>query len=121
MNILSSIMEKIFPAHHAQAQSSASTSVSTPTSAASAPIDVQSLLTQMAQKKSEKLNWQTSIVDLMKLLDMDSSLTARQQLAHELNYSGSLSDTAAMNMWLQKEVMKKFASNGGKVPPELLH
>lgn len=119
MNILSSIMDKIFPGHQVKAQSPMAHE-SQPASNATS-IDVESVLSQMAQKKSEKLNWQTSIVDLMKLLDMDSSLSARQQLAHELNYSGSMSDSASMNTWLQKEVMKRFANSGGKVPPELLH
>ncbi|RYZ86233.1 MAG: DUF3597 family protein, partial [Proteobacteria bacterium] len=67
------------------------------------------------------LNWDTSIVDLLKLLDLDSSLTARKQLAKELNYQGDTSDSAAMNIWLQDQVMKKLAENGGKVPESLKH
>lgn len=84
-------------------------------------VDVEQILNRMAQQQSEKLNWRTSIVDLMKLLGMDSSLNARKELARELHYTGDTNDSAAMNMWLQKQVMAKLAENGGKVPPELLH
>ena len=66
-----------------------------------------------------KLNWQHSIIDLMKVLDLDSSLSARRELAQELNYSGDMKDTASMNVWLHKQVMRKLAENGGKVPEEL--
>jgi len=76
-------------------------------------------LTAMAQKNPQKLNWQTSIVDLMKLLDLDSSLSSRQSLAKELGYSGDMHDSASMNIWLQKQVMQKLAENGGKVPASL--
>ena len=72
------------------------------------------------QKNREKLDWKHSIVDLMKLVGMDSSLSARKQLATELHYTGNQTDTASMNMWLHKEVLKKLAENGGKVPQELL-
>jgi hypothetical protein len=75
----------------------------------------------MQSKNSEQLNWKTSIVDLMKLLGLDSSLTARKQLAAELGYTGSTDDSAAMNMWLHKEVMRKLAENGGQLPAELRH
>ena len=75
----------------------------------------------MAAKNPEKLDWKRSIVDLMKLVGMDSSLSARKQLATELHYTGDQNDTASMNMWLHKEVLKKLAENGGKVPQELLH
>ena len=74
----------------------------------------------MAAKNSEKLDWRHSIVDLMKLIGVDSSLSARKELAKELNYSGDTSDSASMNIWLHKEVIKKLAANGGKVPAELL-
>lgn len=84
------------------------------------PVDVEAVLNDMAAKNSEKLNWRTSIVDLLKLLGMDSSLSARKQLAQELDYSGDTGDSAAMNIWLHKQVMRKLAENGGKVPPELL-
>ena len=74
----------------------------------------------MAAKNSEKLDWRHSIVDLMKLIGVDSSLSARKELAKELNYSGDTSDSSSMNIWLHKEVIKKLAANGGKVPAELL-
>ena len=67
----------------------------------------------------QTLDWRKSIVDLMKLLGLDSSLTARKELASELHYTGDTNDSASMNIWLHKEVMKKFAENGGKVPSDL--
>lgn len=82
-------------------------------------IDVSAVLSLLAQKSHEKLNWQTSIVDLMKLLSLDSSLAARKQLAQELKYSGDIHDSAKMNTWLHQQVMKKLAENGGRVPGEL--
>ena len=75
----------------------------------------------MAAKNSEKLDWKHSIVDLMKLVGMDSSLAARKELATDLHYTGDMSDSASMNMWLHKEVLRKLAENGGKVPAELLN
>jgi hypothetical protein len=84
-------------------------------------VDVNTVLAEMQSKNPEQLNWKTSIVDLMKLLGLDSSLTARKQLAAELGYSGSTDDSAAMNMWLHKEVMRKLAENGGQLPAELRH
>ena len=83
-------------------------------------VDVAAVLNDLDSKSSEKLDWKHSIVDMMKLLGMDSSLSARKTLATELGYSGDESDSAAMNEWLHKEVMQKLASNGGKVPAELL-
>ncbi len=74
----------------------------------------------MAAKNPEKLDWKKSIVDLMKLVGLNSSLSARKELATELHYTGDQSDSASMNIWLHKEVLKKLAENGGKVPPELL-
>lgn len=90
--------------------------------AAAAPpqqVDVNAVLTEMAAKNGQKLNWKQSIVDLMKLLGLDSSLEARKELARELNYSGDTNDSATMNIWLHKQVMAKLAENGGIVPPEL--
>ncbi|MBA3609113.1 MAG: DUF3597 domain-containing protein [Chthoniobacterales bacterium] len=84
------------------------------------PVDVEAILNEMAAKNSEKLDWKRSIVDLMKLVGMDSSLSARKELAQDLNYSGDTNDSAKMNIWLHKEVMKKLAENGGKVPQNLL-
>jgi hypothetical protein len=90
--------------------------------AAPAPpvVDVAAVLNDLAKKNPEKLDWRQSIVDLMKLVGMDSSLTARKQLATELHYTGDMSDSASMNVWLHKQVLIKLAENGGKVPSELL-
>jgi hypothetical protein len=76
-------------------------------------------LTKLASQNSEKLDWRKSIVDLMKLLKLDSSLPARKELAKELHYDGDTNDSAAMNIWLHKQVMIKLAQNGGKVPEDL--
>jgi hypothetical protein len=98
----------------------AGTSTPAATSAApSSPVDVAAVLSGLAAQNKQKLNWRTSIVDLMKLLDLDSSLAARKQLAQELKYSGDTNNSAAMNIWLHKQVMIKLAENGGKVPQEL--
>ncbi|SFG93469.1 DUF3597 domain-containing protein [Methylobacterium gossipiicola] len=85
----------------------------------SGPVDVEQVLNDMAAKNGQTLNWRTSIVDLMKLLDLDSSLTARKQLADELHYTGDKDDSASMNVWLHKQVIKKLEENGGKVPADL--
>ncbi len=82
-------------------------------------VDVEKIVTEMAAQKKEKLDWRKSIVDLMKVLDLDSSLKARQALAKELNYTGDMNDSAKMNIWLHKQVMNKLAANGGKVPADL--
>ena len=82
-------------------------------------VDVEKVCTDLAAKNKEKLDWKHSIVDLMKLLDLDSSLTARKELAGELHYSGDKNDSASMNIWLHKQVMHKLAENGGKVPDDL--
>ena len=82
-------------------------------------VDVEAVLTGLAAKKGQKLDWRKSIVDLMKLLDLDSSLEARKELAKELNYTGDTSDSASMNVWLHKQVMAKLAASGGKVPEDL--
>jgi 3-oxoacyl-ACP reductase-like protein len=133
MGIFGNIMSAIFGRASTAEASDASTAQASPaphpanTSApapAGAPVpgqtvDVAAVLTELAKQKKEKLNWRTSIVDLMKLLDLDSSLTARKQLAAELHYSGDTNDSAAMNIWLHKQVMKKLAENGGKVPADL--
>ena len=85
-----------------------------------ATVDVTAVLDDLAGKNSEKLDWRKSIVDLMKLVDMDSSLASRKELAKDLNYTGDTSDSAKMNVWLHKEVIRKISENGGKVPKELL-
>ena len=90
-----------------------------PTATPSQPVDIEPVLDALNAKSAQKLNWRTSIVDLMKLLDLDSSLQHRKELAKELGYTGSTDDSATMNMWLHKEVMKKLAANGGKVPASL--
>lgn len=84
-------------------------------------VDVEATLESIsASKGNPDLNWRTSIVDLMKLLDMDSSLGNRKELAQELGYTGDLDGSAEMNIWLHKEVMRQLAANGGKVPANLL-
>ena len=128
MSIFGKIMSSIFgkagasPAAPSAAPASAGKPGSSPVSApaGSAPqVDVAAILTQLAAEKNEKLDWRRSIVDLMKLLDLDSSLSARKELAKELHYTGDTNDSAAMNVWLHKQVMQKLAENGGKVPDEL--
>lgn len=86
-----------------------------------AMVDVMALLTEKAAKHPEKLNWKTSIVDLLKLLGLDSSLAARKELAKELYCPDELmGDSAKMNMWLHKQVLGHVAANGGNIPKELL-
>ena len=93
-----------------------------PSTPAAAPVDIAAQLEQRAAASSQKLNWRTSIVDLLKLLDMDSSLGARKALATELGCPPELmGDSAKMNVWLHKTVLARVASNGGKVPQDLLH
>lgn len=134
MSILGSIMSKIFGGGEAAAATSnpqpasAPTSSSTPVNASTGstpatapgqPVDVEAILTDLASENPQQLNWRASIVDLMKLLNLDSSLNARKELAQELHYNGDTNDSAAMNMWLHKQVMQKLADNGGKVPDDL--
>ncbi len=84
------------------------------------PVDVEQVLTGIAQRKGNPdLNWRTSIVDLMKLLDLDSSLDNRKELATELGYSGAKDGSAEMNIWLHKAVMRELEKNGGTVPAGL--
>jgi hypothetical protein len=131
MGLFNNLMSKIFgqasttgaPVTQAQSTPAAArpgpSATSAPTAVAE-PVDVTAILNDLAKKNPEKLDWKRSIVDLMKVVGMDSSFTARKQLAAELHYSGDPNDSAAMNIWLHKEVMKKLAENGGKVPQELL-
>jgi hypothetical protein len=93
---------------------------STP-AAAPQSVDVAAIVDKAAAAKHEKLEWRTSIVDLMKALDIDSSLAARKELAKELGFTGDTNDSATMNVWLHKQVMAKLAANGGKLPPEIKH
>jgi hypothetical protein len=89
--------------------------------AAAREVDVEAIMENIVKAKGIKLNWRVSIVDLMKALDMDSSLAARKELAAELNYTGTDPDgSAEKNIWLHKALMKKLAENGGKVPQDLL-
>ena len=138
MGLLSNLMSKIF-SHAATAtpvsgspsaaQPGAATpaapavqSAATATAPAAPPktVDVAAILDGMAAKNPEKLDWKRSIVDLMKLVGMDSSFGARKQLATELHYTGDPNDSASMNVWLHKQVLIKISENGGKVPEDLL-
>jgi hypothetical protein len=92
-----------------------------PAAAPAQTVDVAPILDKAVAAKGEKLEWRTSIVDLMKALDIDSSFTARKELAKELGYTGDSNDSATMNIWLHKQVMTKLAANGGKLPPEIKH
>jgi hypothetical protein len=99
----------------------AKTAAATPASTAPAqPVDVAAVLDAAVAKSGQKLNWKTSIVDLLKALDLDSSLTARKALAAELGYTGDTSDSASMNIWLHKQVIAKLAANGGTLPASML-
>ena len=130
MGLLSNLITKIFshsPAAAAGATTASTTAAAAPAAAASAaaptpatPVDVGAILDDLAKKNPEKLDWKHSIVDLMKLVGMDSSLSARKQLATELNYTGDQNDSASMNIWLHKQVLQKIADNGGKLPQGLL-
>ena len=126
MSIFGSIMSAIFG--RASAAPAGQTSSSSPNLAPGSPgtatasqVDVEATLNGLAKQKNEKLDWRHSIVDLMKLLDLDSSFAARKQLAQELHFSGDTNDSASMNIWLHKQVMTKLAENGGKVPADLRH
>ncbi|WP_297352561.1 DUF3597 domain-containing protein [Paraburkholderia sp.] len=99
--------------------SSAPAPASAPVAAAPAQVDVGAILDGLAAKNSEKLDWKHSIVDLMKLVGEDSSLSARKQLAAELKYTGDTNDSATMNVWLHTQVMHALAANGGKLPSDL--
>jgi hypothetical protein len=133
MSIFGNIMSSIF-GHGAKAQPAPAGTTASPAAGASptaaakptvspaqAPVDVEAVLSQLASQNREKLDWRRSIVDLMKLLNLDSSLAARKELAHELHYTGDTNDSAAMNVWLHRQVMVKLAENGGKVPDSLKH
>lgn len=148
MSIFATILNKIFPHEHpANAASGATVGPAasakpTPGSATPPPgtpttsstvaaqgsqpsvtpmpaVDVEQILMKMQEGNAQQLNWRTSIVDLLKLLGLDSSLESRKQLASELHYSGNPEDSATMNIWLHREVMQKLAENGGIIPAEL--
>ena len=130
MSIFGSIMNKIFhgagpgavspqPSSAPSAEPSPRPSSSASTSMPSEAVDVEAVLTQMASHKSGGGNWKTSIVDLLKLLDLDSSLDARKQLANELNVHAGADGSAEQNIALHKAVMRKLAEDGGRVPDSL--
>ncbi len=138
MGMLSNIFHKIFPSSHPAVEAAPPAAppaapVSPAAAPASAPaavvapaqaphvseVDVEAILSAKAQQAGQPLNWRSSIVDLLKLLDLDSSLQSRKELAQELHYSGDTGDSATMNIWLHRQVMNKLAENGGKVPAEL--
>ena len=127
MSIFGKIMSAIFgtkadaaPASGGTAPAGGSASAA-PGAAPAATVDVAPILDKAVAAKGEKLEWRTSIVDLMKALDIDSSFAARKELAKELGYTGDSNDSASMNIWLHKQVMTKLAANGGKLPPEIKH
>ena len=103
------------------AQGTATASGAPATGKAMTQAEVEGMIKKIADGQGEKLNWQQSIVDLMKLLKLDSSFTARKQLAQELGYKGSLDGSAEMNIWLHQQVMTKLAESGGVVPESLKH
>lgn len=125
MSIFGKIMSSIFGTSATAATPAAGAAASgTPSASGAAAqpmasVDVAANLDALAKASKEKFDWRKSIVDLMKLLNLDSSLGSRKELAKELGYKGDMNDSATMNMWLHKQVMTKLAENGGKVPDEL--
>ena len=124
MSIFGKIMSAIFgsTASATPAGGAASSGGAGAGGSAAAPaqtVDVAPILDKAVAAKKEKLAWRTSIVDLMKALDIDSSLGARKELAKELGYTGDTNDSATMNVWLHKQVMSKLAANGGKLPADV--
>jgi hypothetical protein len=117
MSIFGSILSAIFS--HDTASVTPPVGSTAETITAHPPVDVQAVLGDMAARRGDKLNWKVSIVDLMTLLGLDSSLYARRTLAGELHYTGDTNDSAAMNIWLHKQVMLKLAENGGVLPADL--
>ena len=117
MSILSKMMSKIFDRRPDEA---ATAPRPAPAAAPAAEVDVEAVLEGLAAKHPHTVNWRTSIVDLMALLGIENSLAERRELARELGYTGSTEDTATMNIWLHKQVLRKLAENGGKVPADLL-
>jgi hypothetical protein len=124
MSILGNILGKIIKRREtatptaAPAPTAAPTSTTTtfaPAPAAAQPVDVDGILDFMNEQRDQKLNWRTSIVDLMKLTGMDSTLAERRELAGELGYTGDTSDTASMNIWLHRQVIQRIKDNGGQI------
>jgi Domain of unknown function (DUF3597) len=121
MSIFASIVSSIFGTAKAPAAAVSGTSTASPAATAK-PItrdEVETMIENLAEKSNQDLNWRQSIVDLMKLLKLDSSLKTREQLAKELGYTGALDGSAEMNVWLHKQVMTKLAEGGGVVPASL--
>jgi hypothetical protein len=145
MSIFGKIMGAVFGSHASAAMPAAPTGGGTsgggapaPSSASAAPksapaaapaapiappqsVDVAAIMDKAVAAHHEKLEWRTSIVDMMKALDIDSSLAARKELAKELGYTGDTNDSASMNVWLHKQMMAQLAAHGGKLPPEIKH
>jgi hypothetical protein len=124
MSIFGKIMGAIFGTSATAATPDATPAAGSAPAAGAAPadsVDVAAILDKAVAAKGEKLEWKTSIVDLLKALDIDSSLTARKELAKELGYTGDTGDSATMNIWLHKQMMAKLAANGGKLPADIKH
>lgn len=131
MSFFGSIISKIFGVSEAKAAEAAppppaaGAPVDSPSPAPAAPlapagtVDIEKTLDDLNEKNPETLDWRVSIVDLMKVLGLDSSLSARKGLAEELHYAGDMNDSAKMNVWLHKKVMELVAANGGKVPDSI--
>ena len=119
MSILGNILGKIFKRRETASPVPAPTAAPTPAPTAAPvavqPVDVDGILDFMNEQRDQKLNWRTSIVDLMKLTGMDSTLAERKELANELGYTGDTSDTATMNIWLHKQVIARIRADGGQI------
>jgi hypothetical protein len=107
------------PPQQPQQQTQVTPAATGPAATLGQQVDVEEILTNMQKQSGQQLNWRSSIVDLLKLLGLDSSLQARKELAAELHYTGDTNDSASMNVWLHRQVMNKLAANGGKVPADL--
>ena len=116
MGIFGSIMGAIFGHSSPQATTSPAAAPAAPPAQ---PVDVAAIVDKAAAATGEKLAWRTSIVDLMKALGLDSSLSARKELAKELSYTGDTNDSATMNIWLHTQIMGKLAANGGTLPADI--
>ena len=108
------------PSDGSASASMADVTATSSSTASAPPVDVEAIMTDLESKSGHKSNWRESIVDMMSLLGMDHSLTQRKALATELGYTGDMNDSATMNVWLHKQVMKGMAANGGKVPANML-
>jgi len=115
MSILGNILGKIFKRRETPTPAPTVANAAPPGPAPAQPVDVDGILDFMNDQRDQKLNWRTSIVDLMKLTGMDSTLAERRELAGELGYTGDMSDTASMNIWLHKQVIQRIRDNGGQI------